>query len=414
MLAAAAGFAYTLETPLRRIHLPGPTSNGHYQIELACGECHTEAFGDRESMQAACVRCHGAELAESHDSHPELKFTDPRNLERTAVLDARYCVTCHREHQPELTAKMGVTLPTDFCEGCHASIADERPSHVGLGFDTCADTGCHKFHDNRALYEDFLGKHLNEPDVLPEPRVLARTTKPAARPLTLADADAREGVELARAEREAWAKSAHARGGANCSSCHEPAGGGAFEVKVPDERCGGCHERELADFEKSRHGMRHAAELSPMRVGDARTPMAAEAAERTVGCTSCHGAHAFDTRFAAVEACTGCHDDRHTRSYEGSAHARLFRDDPSGAHGVSCATCHLPRVLEAERTRVVHNQNHNLRPNEKMVRDVCTSCHGLGFTLDALADEASILENFDGRPKAHVKSLEMVEARAER
>jgi len=414
MLVAAAGFASTLEGPWRKVHLPGPTSNGHYQIELACGECHTQPFSDRESMQAACVRCHGADLKESHDSHPELKFTDPRNAERTAVLDARYCVTCHREHRPEATAKMGVTLPTDFCRGCHETIGEERPSHAGLGFDTCADTGCHKFHDNRALYEDFVAKHLNEPDVTAAPRVPARTTKAAARPLTIADADAGPDVALARAELEAWAASAHARGGANCSSCHEPAGGGKFEVEVPDERCAGCHEGEHADFVKSRHGMRLAAGLSPMRVGDARAPMLARAAERTVGCTSCHGAHAFDTRFAAVEACSSCHDDRHTRSYASSPHARLFRDDPSGVHGVSCATCHLPRVSDGGRTRVVHDQNHNLRPNEKMVREVCMSCHGLGFTLDALADEALILANFAGRPKVHVESLKMVEARAKR
>ena len=38
-----------------------------------------------------------------------------------------------------------------------------------------------------------------------------------------------------------------------------------------------------------------------------------------------------------------------------------------------------------KRTLVQHNQNDGLQPNEKMIRPVCMSCHGLGFSIDALA-----------------------------
>ena len=34
-----------------------------------------------------------------------------------------------------------------------------------------------------------------------------------------------------------------------------------------------------------------------------------------------------------------------------------------------------------------HNQNDGLRSNEKMIRPVCLDCHGLGFAIDALADD---------------------------
>ena len=34
-----------------------------------------------------------------------------------------------------------------------------------------------------------------------------------------------------------------------------------------------------------------------------------------------------------------------------------------------------------------HNQSDGLRPNEKMIRPVCLDCHGLGFAIDALADD---------------------------
>ena len=61
---------------------------------------------------------------------------------------------------------------------------------------------------------------------------------------------------------------------------------------------------------------------------------------------------------------------------------------------------------------VTHNQNDNLRPNEKMVRSVCGQCHGLQFTLDALADPALVAGNFNGRPAVHVESIEWAQTRA--
>jgi hypothetical protein len=62
---------------------------------------------------------------------------------------------------------------------------------------------------------------------------------------------------------------------------------------------------------------------------------------------------------------------------------------------------------------VQHNQNDNLRPNEKMVRSVCGQCHGLPFTLDALADSSLIDQNFSGQPSTHVQSVDFVLARDE-
>ena len=51
-----------------------------------------------------------------------------------------------------------------------------------------------------------------------------------------------------------------------------------------------------------------------------------------------------------------------------------------------------------------HNQNDNLRPNEKMIRSVCLDCHGLQFSLDALTDTRLIEANFTGKPKIRVES----------
>ena len=58
-----------------------------------------------------------------------------------------------------------------------------------------------------------------------------------------------------------------------------------------------------------------------------------------------------------------------------------------------------------------HNQNMNLRPNEKMLRSVCMNCHGLGFSIDALADKILIKNNFTGKPEKHIRSIDMVKHR---
>lgn len=419
MFMLAATLAYSLEGSWRTIYLPGPTTSGHYQIEVACDECHTKSFSDRESLQAACVRCHSEELAVANDSHPEKKFTDPRNADRVKVLDARYCIACHREHRPEATTAMGLTLPVDYCFRCHEKVGEERPSHVGLGFDTCASAGCHNFHDNRGLYEDFLLKHLVEPELLARTKNPARPRTSRGKALERSAADAPRDVTLTTDQVDAWTASGHAAGGVNCTGCHAPAGKG-WSNRVADPICADCHEAEQRGFERGRHGMRVAAKLEPMRVGDARVKMKPDAADRTLGCTSCHGAHAFDTRKAAAEACLGCHDDRHSLAFRGSPHERVWLSDPSGESGASCATCHLPRVNStgeahaADRPRVEHNQNDNLRPNEKMLRGVCTNCHGLGFSIDALADAQLIERNFTGRPAQHIQSLNMVEQRSRR
>jgi hypothetical protein len=161
-LAAGIGSADAARHPwlarAKLMLLPGASSAGHYQIELECKSCHGGPFTSKDAMQEACVRCHGAELKEANDTHPLTKFTDPRNADRLEKLDATLCVTCHVEHRPHITQAMGVTLPRDLCFHCHQDIAADRPSHAGMGFETCNSAGCHKYHDNRALYEDFLAQ----------------------------------------------------------------------------------------------------------------------------------------------------------------------------------------------------------------------------------------------------------------
>ena len=405
----------------RRAFLPGPTTHGHYQIELRCDACHTPLMGVKTD---ACNQCHGAEMAAINDSHPRTKFTDPRNADLLAKINAAECVTCHREHRPEQTHAMGLTQPDDYCFHCHRDVAKERPSHTGMSFKTCATAGCHNFHDNTALYEDFVAKHAHEPELrIPTQRLVRPPAMPPAGHAALAGAqrNAPAAMPVDQQIIYDWEQSAHARAAVNCSDCHQDGDAAKPWVAQPAlAACQRCHDGEAKGFLESRHGMRLAAGLPPMTPGEARQPMRADAAHRTMTCNACHESHRYDPRTAAVDACLKCHDDAHSRAYPGSAHQRTWLAELSGAApagtGVSCATCHLPRETHRADGRdvvaVQHNQNANLRPNEKMIRTVCLDCHGFPFALDALADRALVEANFRGRPARHLDTVEMVLRRA--
>lgn len=416
--------------------LPGKTTSGHYQIELACNACHTPSMGVDEK---SCIRCHGAELTAANDSHPKSKFTDPRNADLLHSINAANCVTCHREHIPEQTGAMGVTVPSDYCYHCHQSTVLERPSHRNLAFDSCATAGCHNFHDNTALYEDFLARHLLDPDLLPSPKVAQRILlKPASgdhgrsstgsggggeKALSAAQQNAPAEVRVEPELVSDWAATLHARAGVNCQDCHsihDPATNTRrWSDRLDHHACERCHKEEANGFLAGRHGMRLAQNLSPMQPSMARLPMQPGSGHQTLSCVSCHGAHRFDTRRAAAEACLKCHADDHSLAFNTSPHGLLWKEVESGDRpdgtGVSCATCHLPRTADSSREltgiRVEHNQNLNLRPNEKMLRGVCLSCHGLGFSIDALADPALVRNNFKGHPSLHLESLDWVRQR---
>jgi len=424
--AALAGFlAVNLNSEnSQEEFLPGPLTHGHHQIEMECGACHTSPFGGEDVLQDACMTCHGSELKASLDSHPKTKFTNPRNVDLVKELDARYCMTCHVEHNPDITHPMGVTFPEDYCVQCHEDIGEERDTHKGLGFDTCASAGCHNFHDNRALYEDFLLKHkgLENPESRQQlssgltdyfnaigsswPRV----EEPEASALAHSDATITQE----------WHDSAHGEAGVGCLSCH----GGSAEnwiEKPKHEQCIDCHKSETEGFLAGKHGMRLAHGLSPMTPAMARQPMHEDVGHLELGCNSCHSAHSYNRIEASVSACVGCHADEHTQNFIASPHGALWSEVEAGTRApedaVSCATCHMPReentVFGERIVQVQHNQNATLRPNEKMIRPACLNCHSLSFSIDALADPALIQSNFNGQPSAHIRSIDMAIEREE-
>lgn len=402
---------------LNAVYLPGETTHGHYQIELRCGACHTPLMGVRED---ACIQCHGDDLKASRDTHPASKFNDPVNAERLKILDAKSCLTCHKEHVPEQTHPMGLTIPEDYCFRCHETIGDDRPSHKGMAYNTCATAGCHNYHDNLALYEKFLSKHVDEQDVLDDPHVPPRKVfKPnPSKLLNKADHDAPQTVNVDDQLLQSWADSAHAKAGVNCTKCHTAETDSeekTWSNTTTLESCQSCHKNEANGWLAGKHGMRLAQGMSPMTPGKAILPMKHSSFHNELNCQSCHSAHDYNTQTAAVDACVKCHDDQHSNAYLDSSHYELWKQELAGnakpGSGVSCATCHMPRVESeyGDSIHVEHNQNWNLEPNEKMARSVCMNCHGLQFTLDSLADSKLINNGFQGQPKSKVKSIQMAD-----
>ncbi len=434
----------------KSVLLIGKASHGHYQIEMSCVSCHTDSFSGEEDFQSACVNCHGKELKLVDDTHPKRKFTDPRNADRTKILDARYCVTCHTEHQAEYTLGMGLTIPQDFCIHCHQDIAEERPSHKDIEYNSCANAGCHNFHDNSSLYQDFLVRHANEPvlnaiarlsdmkDIKSKGYVPDMNLSLSDQILPLDIEATIDSLSLAKAAHE-WEGSAHANAGINCLDCHsnqnedskkteadsqvisdlDQIKSGSTWIAKPDHLvCSRCHEYQTETYYEGKHGMRISPylqlPLSPLRPSMSDLPFKADSLNREHGCNTCHGAHGYETEEAAVGGCLSCHDDDHSTHYKGSIHFALWQKEISGelppGSGVSCASCHMPReeiIHKGEKmVQVTHNQNTYFQPNEKMIRPVCMQCHGLSFALDALADKTLIENNFKGKPAHHIPSID--------
>jgi predicted CXXCH cytochrome family protein len=364
--------------------LPGETSDGHHVIEAECGACHS---GFEPPSNEACTRCHRQELAE--DTHPVATFDDPRWAEDLTKLDARRCRSCHAEHARNAR---GVSAAPGLCFGCHDDVVERRPSHRGFAPTSCSDGGCHNYHDNSTLNVAFLRKRLGWPAThAHEP---ARQWRSAAAPPVVAAAGTIE---------QRWQQSEHARRDVGCPKCHGE--GAAYRARPDEAACGRCHGFEVDSFRHGKHGAPRALGLPALQVAAARRPMRPEADGAALSCSSCHDVQALDTGHAAADACLGCHADEHSLSYRGAPHA---------ATGVTCATCHLPRMDVADpaaaggRVAVNHNNSFTFEPRDRMARMVCLQCHSLELALSSLYDETAVRTNFAHAPRGPHKAVQML------
>jgi len=160
------GSAFAFDS--QSVFLPGETSDGHVLFEASCKSCHE---GFKPVSNDTCNRCHEAEMAK--DIHGAKKFRDPRWAELRENIDVLTCTACHQEHVHMFSR--GVNLPPDLCMACHQGVIDgDLASHDGFEPDGCWTGGCHNFHDHRSISTAFLRENLDQPWMLPKPKLPER------------------------------------------------------------------------------------------------------------------------------------------------------------------------------------------------------------------------------------------------
>ncbi len=314
---------------------------------------------------------------------PKSKFTDPRNADRVEILDARYCVTCHQEHRPGITQRDGrhaadrllLPLPSRHRRG-PAEPQGSGVRHLRLG-------GLPQLpRQPRALCRTSSIKHAGEPDQLDDatrragrlaqgkgrrasrwPSRSPAAATPTRRPRT--PAMPRSSPTGRPTSTPTPASTARAATRPRTSRALDRSARNRDLQELPRQPGAHLHRRQARHAAARRHagrattgrfGLFTDAQLPPMTPAQARA--ADEGRRRSdtaLGCNTCHAAHATTASRAKVEACTGCHDDTHTKAYFASPHYELLKRETAGelprGSGVSCATCHLPVDRDARRRR---------------------------------------------------------------
>ena len=224
-----------------------------------------------------------------------------------------------------------------------------------------------------------------------------------------------------------WQTSAHALNDVNCTACHQNEETNEFVANPTYESCQSCHENPVDTFLLGKHGIRLLEEESSLQPKMARLPMKHDALNKQMNCNACHNVHTVNTLQASVDSCLGCHNDNHSLNYENSKHGEAvfaaIADNPTLPRPdetmVTCATCHLPRSAQKKGdgtllVKVNHNNTYTLKPQDRMVGDVCMNCHGMEYGYNSIFDDELVEANFDRPPTLEHPSFELVRAATEK
>ena len=225
-----------------------------------------------------------------------------------------------------------------------------------------------------------------------------------------------------------WETSAHALNNVNCQSCHqnEEINEGAFVANPTYESCQSCHEAPVETFLLGKHGIRLLEGETALSPKIARIPMKHDAFTKQMNCNACHNVHTVNTLQASVDSCLTCHNDNHSLNYKNSKHGKAVFAAISSSpelprpndEMVTCATCHLPRTAQKKGdsllVQVNHNNTYTLKPQDRMVGDVCMNCHGLEYGYNSIFDDELVEANFDRPPTLEHPSFELVRAAREK
>lgn len=218
--------------------------------------------------------------------------------------------------------------------------------------------------------------------------------------------------------KQQWRGSAHALAEVNCSSCHQDEATKQLVAQPTQESCRSCHENSVETFLLGKHGIRTLESLSPLTPAMAHLPMKESAHDLRMDCNSCHNVHSVNTAVAATDSCLSCHNDNHSLNYKNSPHAGIVSNlselPRPNQQAVTCATCHLPRTKVGETVLVNHNNTYTLLPRDRMVKEVCISCHGVEHAYNSIFDDEIVEANFDRSPTKMLETFELVRALEEK
>ncbi len=205
-----------------------------------------------------------------------------------------------------------------------------------------------------------------------------QSAAPAARKVSAADAKiAKRCASCHDAESEPgiyreWKKSAHGKYNVGCYDCHKANEGekaaikhnGAFiQVIVTPKACAQCHEREVAQQQRSHHAKAGNILAS---VDNLLGEVIGGPAAVNAGCRQCHG--------SVVEVDANGHPTPQTWPNTG-----IGRINPDGSIG-SCSACHVRHAFSAAQARAPDNCGKcHLGPDHPQIEVYNESKHGIAY-----------------------------------
>ncbi len=351
----------------------------HYILPLADPNSAISPF----NIPQMCAQCHaeGAEAERTHDIPQEQIVQRYRQsihgegLFKQGLVVTATCTSCHTGHNVRLHTDPLSSIHKDnvvaTCMQCHGIIEDvHRKIIAGELWEQTDDRDrrvipicveCHLPHEVRKVSYD---TNMSNADCL---RCHAERT-------TTASSD---GRPLYVDEEVRRRKSVHARNGVACAQCHidvDPSRTRPCESIKERVNCAVCHEAEVSDYERGRHGQLNAR-------GDPNAPY----------CTDCHGRHDIVEHTIPENA-------------DPIVQARV-RESPTYSRNVPalCARCHREgaraavRYFGPEDHIVEHYQmsihGKGLLESGLTVTATCTNCHTPHMELPRDDPESSIHED---------------------
>lgn len=329
-----------------------------------CQDCHGHHYivplGRRDSaispfnIPQMCAQCHaeGTEVVRTHDIPQEQiiqrykQSIHGEGLFKQGLVVTAVCTSCHTGHNvlPHTDPRSHIHKDNikSTCMQCHGLIEEvHRKVIAGELWEAqgvvpiCVE--CHAPHEVRKVFYD---TNMSNADCLRCHSERALEASSDARPLYV---DALE-----------HAGSVHGRNGVSCAQCHvgvSPSEQRACSTITEKVNCAVCHEAQVANYNRGRHGRLHAG-------GDPNAP----------SCIDCHGVHTMLEHQAPEDASP-------------VLVARL-RESPTFTRNVPtlCARCHREGAKAAVRY---------FGPEEKIIEHYAMSIHGKGLIESGLTVTAT-------------------------